>query len=597
MRTLPRSITAILLVVFGLLGTASLVRAHSAPVGKPTGTSFEVDVDPSVAPAPGAPALRGRLVVALASKDSERLAKTPVIDAPFWFDPSPIFGVDVASIAPGKAIVVDDSALSFPVAPGALKPGAYRAAAWLITGRQTSNWKNEPGNLYSKEVEFTIAAPGDGAQSSVAPRVRLVLSERTRDEAGEAKWTPGKVELFSIRSELLSKFHGREVRLNAGVVFPTSYAPPAPGAQAVAIARRFGAVYEVPGFGGRHTEAIARAQGEARRAAAGASDRADRETLRAQTFLIVLDPESPNGHTLFADSDNNGPWGRALTEELIPALEARYPLIAEPSARLLTGHSSGAWSSVWLLTTYPQVFGAAWASAPDPLDFRAFQLMNIYEQANMFHPGSEVRAGAREDDFVSFRQGGKALMTVRQEVGGEHVVGPFNTSGGQWTSWQAVFGPRDGAGRPAALFDPVTGAIDKRVAERFAPYDIAKRLRDNPKRFLPIVATRLYLVCGGSDNFFLEGGVKKFSESIEQAAKAHPELVDPKHPQPGYVAVVDGLDHGTIMGNSAYRAKWGQMLSHLRRHRHAEPQEAGASSPATPPAQPLAPPPAAPGKP
>ena len=93
---------------------------------------------------------------------------------------------------------------------------------------------------------------------------------------------------------------------------------------------------------------------------------------------VMLDPSCRTGHHVFADSANNGPFGRALVEELIPHIEARFRGLGKPAGRFLTGHSSGGWSSLWLQTTYPDFFGGTWSTAPDPVDFRDFQKINLY---------------------------------------------------------------------------------------------------------------------------------------------------------------------------------------------------------------------------
>src|SRR5207248_1016225 len=106
--------------------------------------------------------------------------------------------------------------------------------------------------------------------------------------------------------------------------------------------------------------------------------------LYRNCFVIVPDPQGPNGHTLFANSEVNGPCADALIQELIPAIEARYPLIREPSARLLRGHSSGGWTALWLTTQYPQTFGGCWAYAPDPVDFHHLERIDAYSQRNAY---------------------------------------------------------------------------------------------------------------------------------------------------------------------------------------------------------------------
>ncbi|MFN7440860.1 MAG: alpha/beta hydrolase-fold protein, partial [Phycisphaerales bacterium] len=413
MITIPiRGAFALVLSLLVTVGVASPAQAQ---------TVFRVTLAPGVLG--DAPVVAGRLVVALAHEDANISRRTSPLDAPFWDDPQPIFGTTV-SMKPGEAVIVDDAATSFASKPSALKPGRYRAAAWLVANQATSKWRGVPGNAYSEVVEFVVPEP-----PGVGGPVDITLATATREP--ERRWRPGQVEEFVVRGALLSAFHGREVVLRAGVVLP---------AGGVQEGRRYPAVYHVPGFGGRHDEALS-----VRRAVARGDGDLDRNVLH-----IYLDPESPNGHTLFADSANNGPWNRALVEELIPALEKQYPLISEPTARVLRGHSSGGWSVVWLGVNNPQTFGFAWSTAPDPVCFSWFQLVDIYRRANMFvpAPGEPVGPGdAAGADTPSYRRGGAMKMTIRQEAGGEEVLGPDATCGQQWASWQAVVGPRDERGR------------------------------------------------------------------------------------------------------------------------------------------------------
>ena len=107
--------------------------------------------------------------------------------------------------------------------------------------------------------------------------------------------------------------------------------------------------------------------------------------IAEECFIVHLEAESPTGHHVFADSPGNGPRGTALVEEFIPHLETQWPLRPEPGGRLLTGHSSGGWSSLWLQLNWPDVFGGTWSTAPDPVDFRDFQRTDIYAaSANAF---------------------------------------------------------------------------------------------------------------------------------------------------------------------------------------------------------------------
>ncbi|HEX6883389.1 MAG TPA: alpha/beta hydrolase-fold protein [Planctomycetota bacterium] len=483
------------------------------------GAVFRVTLAPEARSTP----VEGRLLVFLVQEGSELRADAQPIDGPFWGEPQPIFGRDVR-LEPRGLAVLDDAADAFPLRPSQLAPGAWRAQVRLDGARLDSRWRREPGNLWSEPVAFTVPEKG-------APVEVLLLLEHVVEP--EPLPTVEGVEWFEVRSELLSAFRGRDVLLRAGVVLPKDHDR----------ARRYPAQYEVPGFGGNHRDA---AGGRRRRSEEGAA----LELARA-SFRIVLDPEGPNGHTLFADSASNGPCGRALVEELIPALERRYPLIAAPSARVLRGHSSGGWATLWLALTYPEVFGATWSTAPDPVDFRRFQRVDLYAAKNFY-------TGDGANDLPSLRGEDGERMTVRTEARGEDVLGPDNTSGQQWDSWFAVFGPRNARGNPAALFDPETGAIDPAVAEAYRGYDLGHLLRTDPARFVPLYRTRVRLVCGSEDSFYLNEAV----ELLRQELAAHVEAGDV-----GYVKLVPG-DHGSVFASEAMRAIPGEVLEHFRRAGH-----------------------------
>lgn len=536
MITIPiRGAFVLVLSLLVTIGIASRAQAQ---------TVFRVTLAPGVLG--DAPVVAGRLIVALAHEGANISRRTSPLDAPFWDDPQPIFGASV-SMKPGEAVIVDDAATSFASKPSALKPGKYRAAAWLVANQATSKWRGVPGNAYSEVVEFVVPEP-----PGVGGPVDITLATATREP--ERRWRPGQVEEFVVRSALLSAFHGREVVLRAGVVLPAG------GMQE---GRRYPAVYHVPGFGGRHDEALS-----VRRAVARSDGDLDRNVLH-----IYLDPESPNGHTLFADSANNGPWNRALVEELIPALEKQYPLISEPTARVLRGHSSGGWSVVWLGVNNPQTFGFAWSTAPDPVCFSRFQLVDIYRRANMFVPAPGEPVGPGDiagTDTPSYRRGGAMKMTIRQEAGGEEVLGPDATSGQQWASWQAVFGPRDDRGRIVELFDHVTGAINPAVLDHYRGYDITHLLRTRGDVVADRLINHVRIIVGDADNFFLEQACMALRDELQPRIDARRANGNTQE-VPGGVIIVPGLDHGSVFGHPSVRRIPAEMLAYFRAAGHVPP--------------------------
>ena len=434
-------------------------------------------------------------------------------------------------------VTVGDTATAFPCPLSKLPAGSYRAQAVLDMHHDNSDWHREPGNLFSHTVSFTLepSAPSPGP-------VQLRLDQKI----AEPKIPTVKgVELFEMRSELLSKFHGREIKLRAGVVLPLDRDAERP----------LPAVYEAPGFGGDAGEAFQ--IGRARLANRITSD-PSRVKLSEESVYIVLDPESGNGHTLFADSANNGPCARALVEELIPALEKKYNLIPKPEARIITGHSSGGWSSLWLALTHPETFGACWSSSPDPVDFRRFQKTDIYSESNIYRRPVDGKDDGKLVDVPSFRdREGITRMTVLVENEVEEVLGPGNTSGQQWDSWMAVFGPRGKDGNPAALYDPTTGAIDHAIAEQFKAYDIGELVRKDPAKYLPILRDHVRLVCGTEDSFFLNEAVALLKADVQK-------LTAPDAPKAGgYIELLPG-DHGSVMFTPRARAKWREMLEYFK---------------------------------
>lgn len=539
---------------------------------------FRVTVDAS-ALGNGGPAIgpvSGRLLISVVRPGAKVAPDEDPNNAPFWDDPQPLFAADADGITADHPVIVGTGCDHSMEEIDRLAPGEYRAAARLIRVRRSSNWRRDAGNLISGAVTFTVRPDRPTV-------VDIALKSQTHGQT----WPDGArshgAELVEIRSAILSGFLGRDVMLRAGVVRPTHFDA----------GRRYAAVYEVPGFGGDHFGAIGVAERRSRPADGDDAQRA----LDASTFWIVLDPESPNGHTLFADSANNGPCGRALVEELIPAIEKRYPLAARPGARLLRGHSSGGWSTLWLALNYPATFGATWSSSPDPVDLRALETIDIYSQHNAYYvggnstdadterwslldkvPGALVRSHVPDapDLTASFRSDGRAITSVLKEAQSEDILGPDNTSGQQWDSWMAVWGPRNARGHPAALFDPATGKIDHAIAEQYRQYDIADLLRRHPERYGPIFQDDVRIVVGGADSFFLNEAVALLKQEVDRltpptdSAKAN-----------GYIKIVPGLDHSTIFNSAEVRGFPSEMLAHLRARDLAVEPAGATPTPAT----------------
>jgi S-formylglutathione hydrolase FrmB len=273
--------------------------------------------------------------------------------------------------------------------------------------------------------------------------------------------------------------------------------------------------YSIHGFGGSHRSAWRRGPWLQDEMASAVLPR---------MVHVFLDASCPLGHHEFADSVNNGPWGRALVEELIPALEREYAVGGSADSRFLTGHSSGGWSSLWLQITYPDAFGGTWSTAPDPVDFRDFTGVNIYADENAY-------ADAAGEDIPLIRRNEEWVATIREFCTNEFAQQEY---GGQFASFNAVFSPRADDGRPMRLFDVETGAIDHAVAEAWRRYDIREILAEHWATLGPKLAGKLHVYCGLEDTFRLEGATRLLQEQLEALGSD------------AEVLLVEGRDHGNL---------------------------------------------------
>jgi len=293
-------------------------------------------------------------------------------------------------------------------------------------------------------------------------------------------------------SPALTRFWGRQIHMRGWVLLPPGYDGHTKD--------HYPTVYFTHGFGGT-------LRGLRSRYAPVLYDRMKQEKM-PEMIWVLLDESSPTGTHEFADSVNNGPWGTALTTELIPNIEAAYRMDARTSGRFLQGHSSGGWATLWLQTHYPKVFGGTWSTSPDPSDFHEFSTIDIYApRANFYHaPGGAPNPILRDH--------GQPHATMQQLAGLESVLGDY---GGQLASFEWVFSPRGPDGRPEPLFNRATGDIDPTVAASWrSHYDIVEYLRGNWKTLGPDLQGKIHLIVGTDDTFYLDGAAHSLESTLKQ---------------------------------------------------------------------------------
>jgi hypothetical protein len=233
-----------------------------------------------------------------------------------------------------------------------------------------------------------------------------------------------------------------------------------------------------------------------------------REGKRPEMIYVYLNANNSLGHHAFADSANNGPWGRALTTEFIPYLEKQFRMDAKPNGRFLNGHSSGGWSTLWLQVNYPNFFGGTWSTSPDEVDFHTFSRTDLtkYPPRNLYFD----ETGQPRNLVVI---GGKEIMSNEESAKQERVLGYY---GGQYASFEAVFSPKGEDGQPTPLFDRDTGRINPFVQKAWEKYDISRILRDNWKTLAPKLKGKLHIIVGSADTFHLEEAVRLLDAQMKE---------------------------------------------------------------------------------
>ncbi len=459
-----------------------------------------------------AEAVTGRIFV-IVSKSN---AREPRLQVGSWGGQTPFFGVDVDQLKPGETTVIDRGVLGYPA--NSLKdiPADdyfVQALANLYTKFSRSDgkviwvhmdqWEGQqfnrsPGNLYS-EVQRVHLDPAVGYDiklelTKVIPPVPV---------PADTEW----VKRVKFESKLLSSFWGQPIYIGATILLPKGYeAHPDVRYPVIYYQDHFniGAPF---GF---------RPEGNSVFYQRWTSDDFPR------VLLISFQHPTPYFDDSYAvNSANNGPYGDAIMTELIPYLEEHFRIIRQPYARMLTGGSTGGWESLALQVYHADFFGGTWTLFPDPVDFRRYQLVNIYSDENAFTtPGLQWMVPERP---MMRSVEGQVTQTMRQMSQLEEVLGTKGRSCQQFEAWEAVYGPVGEDGYPKPLWDKRTGKIDKAVATymRDHGYDLRYYLEIHWAEIGPKLVGKLHFFCGDMDNFYLNNSLYLMEDFLKQTTNPY----------------------------------------------------------------------------
>ena len=427
--------------------------------------SIEVTLDDHLTKAP----VSGRLLVFFSKKNP-----TP-ITGPNWLAPEPFTGIDVFDWKPGTTLTIPVDSAAYPSALTRIPAGAYFVQAVLKRNLNFANAKDGVGNLYSRSQKINL-------DSRYLNTVKCSLAKAI---ATPARLKIPTAKIVSRRSELLSAFHGRDIVDRALVLLPPSYRTNPQ--------KTYPVYYEITGFVPTIEDVL-----KDHRSSEVAAD-------GVEFIHVYLTGQCQWGHHVYANSQTNGPRGDALVKEMIPAIDAQFRTVAKPYARLLGGHSSGGWSSLWLQTHYPKFFGGVWSTAPDPVDFHDWQGTDLYDKSpNVFRtPDGRRRPLAIDGD--------RPILWYEDFSKMDDVL----ERGGQLRSFEAVFSPRGDDGLPMKCWNRDTGKVNPAVVSHWKQYDISDYLGSNWDSLKGDLDNKIHVFIGEDDTYLLTGAVRLLKQRLQ----------------------------------------------------------------------------------
>jgi hypothetical protein len=488
--------------------TSSLASSGKAP-------EFVVSFPPERSAQP----LDGRLLLLLSTDPSAEPTKQISLSPSTQL----VFGVDVDGLRPGQPVIIGDQALGFPIRSlRDVKPGEYYVQAVLhcyetfhrsdghtvklpMDRGEGQHWNIAPGNLYSQPQKINLGAD--------TAKISIVLDQVIPPipPPADTKY----IRHIKIKSELLSKFWGRPMYLGANILVPEGF-DEHPLARYPLIIFHDHFVPDFDGFRPEPPDPDLKPDYSERFHISGYNRIQQEEAHKfyqqwtGPNFPRVLIVKIAHANPYYDDSyavnsANLGPYGDAIETELIPAIEKQFRGLGQGWARFVYGGSTGGWEALAVQTFYPDHYNGAFVACPDPVDFRAFTVIDLYSDKNAFYRDGAhrrmVQPGMR--NYL-----GQTLITAQEINQYELALGTHGRSGEQFDIWQAVYSPVGKDGYPQSIFDKETGDIDPTVAAYWKEnYDLRYILERDWATLGPKLQGKLNVYCGSADSYFLNNAV------------------------------------------------------------------------------------------
>ena len=504
------------------LGVAALLAA-CAETEQPASPTFSI----SFAESASNEAIDGRLLLMLSRNgDTE-----PRFQVRAGINAIQIFGVDIEGMQAGQSAVFDGDVFGYPAdSLDELPPGEYVVQA-LLHRYETFNlangktvklpmdrgegqqWRRAPGNLYSVPATVTLAN-GAGEIEVVMDQVIPPI---------EPPADTDYIKHVRIRSERLSEFWGRDMYLGAHVLLPEGFDENPDARYPLAIFHGhfpsdFGGFRETPPDADLECEYSERFDLDCYNRIQQQEAYDFYQTWTGPDFprMLIIQIQHANPYyddSYAVNSANLGPYGDAITYELIPYIEETFRGLGEPWARFLYGGSTGGWEAMAAQVFYPDDYNGAFAACPYPIDYRAFVSVNLYEDENLYFDVGPMNTLARPErrDYL-----GHISVTMEDENHMELVLGSNSRSGGQYDIWEAVYSPMDDDGYPKRAWNKRTGEINRDVVEYWREnYDLVHILKRDWDTLGPKLQGKLHIYAGDMDNYYLNNAVYLAEEFLE----------------------------------------------------------------------------------
>lgn len=444
-----------------------------------------------------------------------------------------IFGIDVENWKPGTAIQINSSVLGYPVESlSSIASGEFTIQALLhiyetfhrqdghvvklpMDRGEGQHWNLAPGNPYSVPLRIRFDPKEKKVHHVVLSKIIPPIKEPE-----DTKY----IKHIKIQSKLLTQFWGRPMYLGAHVLLPEGWDTHPDVKYPLAIFHG----HFPSDFGGWRTtppDENLKPDTSARFNLIGYNKIVQQEAYdfyklwTGPDFPRVIAIEIQHANPYYDDSyavnsANLGPYGDAITYELIPEIEKRFRGIGEGWARFMYGGSTGGWEVLAAQVFYPDEYNGCYAACPDPIDFRHYITVDLYKDKNAYYQEGPFRKTLRPGHRNYL---GHVSATIKDMNHRELVLGTNSRSGDQFDIWEAVYSPVGKNGYPERIWDKYTGEINHKVAEYWKEhYDLVHIIQRDWPKIGSKLAGKIHIYTGDMDNYYLNNAVYTAEEMLNK---------------------------------------------------------------------------------